>query len=357
MNEIVFKNVYKRYGNVEVIKDLNLTIPEGKRLILLGPSGCGKTTIIRMIAGLEEITSGELFMGGRKVNDVEPGDRNVAMVFQNYALYPHMTVEKNILFGLEIARVPKAKREESLNWVLDILGLSPYKKRLPRELSGGQRQRVALCRALIKKAPFFLLDEPLSNLDAQLRTSARAELIKIHEVYRPTFIYVTHDQVEAMTIGQAIVVFHECVVQQNGTPNEIYNKPVNVFVARFIGSPSMNIGNANIENDSMFIGPTKVKIPNNWRKVIGERKAVKYGLRPEHMLMSCQSGDLEVNINYVENLGNQKLISFMVADDKMIATTDPTFETSDKMFISFQWEKMSFFDVDSNNNIGYPEGF
>ena len=218
MNDIVFKNVCKSYdGKVNVIENLNLTIPAGQRLILLGPSGCGKSTILRMIAGLESITSGDLYMGGVRVNDIEPGDRDVAMVFQNYALYPHMTVNKNIQFGMEIAKVPKAERDKQTDWALEILGLSEYKERLPRQLSGGQRQRVALCRALVKKAPFFLLDEPLSNLDAQLRTSARAELVKIHEVYHPTFIYVTHDQIEAMTVGQNIVILDKSIIQQMAT--------------------------------------------------------------------------------------------------------------------------------------------
>ena len=357
MSEIVFNHVYKRYGKVEVINDLNLTISKGKRVVLLGPSGCGKTTILRMIAGLEDITSGELYMGGKKVNDIEPGERNVAMVFQNYALYPHMTVEKNILFGLEIAKVPRSKREENLEWVLNILELTQFKKRFPRELSGGQRQRVALCRALIKRAPFFLLDEPLSNLDAQLRTSARSKLVEIHGVYHPTFIYVTHDQVEAVTIGQEIIILNNKVIQQHGTPEEIYNKPKNVFVANFIGSPSMNVCFANIENDFMLVGSSMVKIPDNWRKVIGKRKKIKYGLRPEDFLINRVNGDIDVNIKYVENQGNRKLLVFKIGDDSMTATTDPSVETHDKMSISFKWERMSFFDVDSDENIGYPQEF
>ncbi|MDO4546846.1 MAG: ABC transporter ATP-binding protein [Clostridia bacterium] len=355
MNDIVFKDVYKSYGNVEVIKGFNLTIPEGERVILLGPSGCGKSTILRMIAGLENITAGDLYMNGKRMNDVDPGDRNVAMVFQNYALYPHMTVERNIQFGMEIAKLPKQERNERTEWALEVLGLTEYKRRYPKELSGGQRQRVALCRALVKKAPYFLLDEPLSNLDAQLRTSARAELVRVHQVYLPTFIYVTHDQVEAMTVGQRIVVLDKSVIQQQGTPDEIYNKPKNVFVARFIGSPSMNVAQADVQAGMLVTASTAVKIPDRWMNIIGDRKKVKFGIRPEHMALGREKGDYPIKITYIENHGNRSCIALNVGENAMMATTDPGFESAENMWLTLNWQKMHFFDFETDQNLGYPE--
>ena len=355
-NDIVFEHVYKSYdGKTNVIADLNLTIPSGQRMILLGPSGCGKSTILRMIAGLEQITGGDLYMGGTRVNDVEPGDRNVAMVFQNYALYPHMTVKRNIQFGMEIAKVPKAERDKQTDWALDILNLTEYKNRLPRQLSGGQRQRVALCRALVKKAPYFLLDEPLSNLDAQLRTAARAELVRIHEVYRPTFIYVTHDQIEAMTVGQRIVILDKSIIQQQGTPDEIYNQPANVFVAKFIGSPCMNICNAAVENSSLIVGGEATPIPEAWQAIIGSRKVVRFGIRPEHIEFLPEGGDFSIHVTYTENHGNLLCVAFNVGENKLMATLDPFYRLQDNLKLKIKWDKIHFFDDETEENLGYPE--
>lgn len=356
MNNIVFENVCKNYGKVEVIKNLNLEIEEGKRLILLGPSGCGKTTILRMIAGLEEISFGNLYMGDKLVNTIDPGERDVAMVFQNYALYPHMTVETNILFGLQIAKAPKEVQQERLNWALDILGLSEYKKRYPRELSGGQRQRVALCRALVKKAPFFLLDEPLSNLDAQLRTLARAELVKVHETYKPTFVYVTHDQIEAMTIGQKIVVLNASTIQQYDIPSNIYNRPKNVFVARFIGSPNMNIVDSAIDGEDMILDGQRIKIRSDWRKMIGDRNKIKFGIRPENIIMKNGSGDCKMNVSYIENHGSKLCIAFNLCNTVCMATADVRTPISAETYMVIDWGKAHFFDADTTENIGYPEG-
>jgi len=355
MNDIVFENVCKSYGSVEVIKDLNLTIPSGRRLVLLGPSGCGKSTTLRMIAGLESITSGNLYMGGQRVNDLEPGDRNVAMVFQNYALYPHMTVERNICFGMQIAKVSKEEQEQRLVEALDILGLTPYRKRFPRELSGGQRQRVALARAIVKRSPYFLLDEPLSNLDAQLRTTARAELVKIHEVYQPTFVYVTHDQVEAMTIGHQIALMNNNIIQQMDTPDIIYNRPVNTFIGKFIGSPSMNIVDLPLDGDLLCMGDARVTVPSRWMERIGPRKAVKFGIRPEHIELSDRDGDAACRITYVENQGNRKCIGFLIGGDTYYMMTDADFETHDRMWLRINWKRAHFFDPDTEMNLGYPE--
>ncbi len=353
MNSIVFKNVSKSYGNVEVIKNFNLEIKKGERLILLGPSGCGKTTILRMIAGLESITSGNLYMNDEVVNHVVPGLRDIAMVFQNYALYPHMTVEANILFGLQVQKIPAEEQENRLSWAVDILGLGHLRKRYPRELSGGQRQRVALCRALVKKAPFFLLDEPLSNLDAQLRTLARGELVKVHEVYRPTFVYVTHDQIEAMTIGEKIVVINESTIQQYDTPNNIYNRPANIFVAKFIGSPSMNVVEVAIEQGCVIINDTKISIPNEWMKLIGERSRVQLGIRPEDI----QIGDSNcpMYVDYIENHGNKLCIAFRLNNVIAMATADVSTCVNKKSNMNLNWNKVHLFDCKTTQNIGYPE--
>ena len=265
MNSIVFKDVCKSYGDAKIVKSLNLEIKEGERLILLGPSGCGKSTTLRMIAGLEEITSGELVMGGRVVNDVPPGERNVAMVFQSYALFPHLSVWDNIAFGLKIQKLGEDEIKRRTTEALKILNLQGYENRKPKDLSGGQKQRVALCRALVKQSPYFLLDEPLSNLDAQLRQQARTELVRIHEIYKPTMIYVTHDQIEAMTVANRIVVMRDGVLQQAGTPDVIYHHPANTFVAGFIGSPAMNIVSGYYSSGKLKIGELR-KLPGKHRQ-------------------------------------------------------------------------------------------
>lgn len=268
MSSIVFKNVCKNYGNTQVVKNLNLEINPGERLVLLGPSGCGKSTTLRMIAGLEKITSGELYFGDKVMNDIESGDRNVAMVFQNYALYPHMTVWDNITFGLRMNKVEREEIEKRAREALKILNLEGLEKRYSKELSGGQRQRVALCRAVVKQSPFFLLDEPLSNLDVQLRNTSREELVKLHNLYRPTFVYVTHDQIEAMTIGHRIAVLNKGYLQQIDTPEKIYNNPVNVFVAKFIGIPQINIIRVNINEGELLLKNNRIKISDEKRKFI-----------------------------------------------------------------------------------------
>ena len=247
MKNIEFKAVKKKYDETTVIQELNFSIKEGERLVLLGPSGCGKTTTLRMIAGLEEISEGQLLMGGAVVNNVAPGKRNIAMVFQNYALFPHLSVWENITFGLKIQKLTEQEMAKRVKEALEILNLTGYENRKPKELSGGQKQRVALCRAIVKQSPYFLLDEPLSNLDAQLRQQARTELVKLHEIYKPTMIYVTHDQVEAMTIAQRIAIMNKGELQQIDTPENIYHRPANTFVASFIGTPPMNLFRGRLE--------------------------------------------------------------------------------------------------------------
>src|SRR5579859_6152637 len=241
MAEIVIKHLVKRFGKVEAVSDVSLQIADGEFLVLLGPSGCGKSTILRVVAGLEDADAGEIVIGGRLVNFIDPVKRNVAMVFQNYALYPHMTVYKNIAFPLQIAKQRKEEVEAAVRRAAGILGLDALLQRLPGQLSGGQRQRVALARAIVREPQAFLMDEPLSNLDAQLRIQTRLELIQLHQRLGITTIYVTHDQIEAMTMGHRIAVMDRGVLQQIGTPQDVYRRPANVFVATFLGAPPMNL--------------------------------------------------------------------------------------------------------------------
>ncbi|WCK54900.1 ABC transporter ATP-binding protein [Aneurinibacillus sp. Ricciae_BoGa-3] len=264
MSQVVLKDIKKTFDGKDVIPNINLTIPSGSFTVLVGPSGCGKSTTLRMIAGLEHSTSGEILIDGQKVNQLDAGKRDIAMVFQNYALYPTMTVKENIEFGLKNRKVPKADREAMVQEMADTVGLTDYLSRKPSELSGGQRQRVALARAMVKKPKVFLMDEPLSNLDAQLRQQMRFELMELHQKLKATFIYVTHDQVEAMSLGDQIVIMNKGVIQQAAMPTDVYHKPANEFVAQFIGSPPMNIFSAK-----------QVGVNLNG--------AAKVGIRPENM--------------------------------------------------------------------------
>src|SRR5215469_14474531 len=256
MARVKFDHVYKRFGKVEVVHDINLDVKDKEFLVLVGPSGCGKSTCLRMVAGLEEATEGEISIGDRVVNNVDPKDRDIAMVFQNYALYPHMTVFDNMAFGLKLRHFPKNEISKRVGDAAEILGLEALLKRKPKELSGGQRQRVALGRAIVREAQVFLMDEPLSNLDAKLRVETRANIIKLHQRIQTTVIYVTHDQVEAMTMGDRIAVLNAGIIQQLGAPQELYDHPANLFVAGFIGTPSMNFfPNAKVvsEGDAPYI--------------------------------------------------------------------------------------------------------
>jgi sn-glycerol 3-phosphate transport system ATP-binding protein/multiple sugar transport system ATP-binding protein len=357
MNGIIFEDVCKSYNDTNVVTNLNLTIKQGERLILLGPSGCGKTTTLRMVAGLESITSGALKMGGKVVNDLAPGERNVAMVFQNYALYPHMTAWENITFGLNIQKLPTDEIKSRVKTALEILNLSGYEQRKPSELSGGQKQRVALGRALVKQAPFFLLDEPLSNLDAQLRQQARTELVKIHEIYRPTMIYVTHDQIEAMTVGQRIAIMKHGVLQQLDTPDNIYTKPANAFVASFIGIPPMNLLKCKFEEGALWIDGARVSIPIEWLPRIAQHSQLSLGIRPEHCFLTSKSS-LAGTTDFIEHLGSQHCIHVRLSQGgQKVLCMVPAEQIISKgsVNLSFSWNHVSLFDSVSGNNIGYPE--
>lgn len=360
-SDIRFEHVTKKYDKNVVIPDLNLTIKSGERTILLGPSGCGKTTTLRMISGLEEISGGNLYMGEKIVNDVPSGDRNIAMVFQNYALFPHMTVYKNIAFGLRTYKLSKDEVKKRVLETMKMLELDGLEDRLPRQLSGGQRQRVALARAAVKKAEYFLLDEPLSNLDAQLRTQARKELVKLHETYNPTFVYVTHDQIEAMTIGQSVVLMYKGVIQMQDTPYNIYHRPVNVFTARFIGSPPMNIVAADFDGKAAKVGNKAVKLSAEWCEKLKGQKKVKMGIRPENISLSKKpvDGAVEVTIKYLENHGNKLAAYFDFGDQEFIAMEelDAGIVCGKTMYWMPKYEKMSFFDAETEKNVGYPDAY
>ena len=359
-NTIVFDHVEKTYQKNTVIRDLNLTISAGQRLILLGPSGCGKSTTLRMIAGLEEITGGELRMGGHRVNEVPSGKRDIAMVFQNYALYPHMTVRENITYALRVHKLDRAELETRLHSVLEILGLEPYVQRKPRELSGGQRQRVALARALVKQSRYLLLDEPLSNLDAQLRVQARKELVKIHDLYQQTFIYVTHDQVEAMTVGQRVALMNQGVLQMVDTPYRVYNRPANIFTAKFIGSPSTNILDADWADGVLHIQGQQIRLPDCW-SWLAERSGeheLCLGIRPEHIRLQAGRAEngLTGTLRYVEDYGNKRGIYVDVGGTEVVCMCDRV-PCAPGETVSFQLDSdpLHLFSRTTTNSLGYPD--
>ena len=356
MKNIEFKAVKKKYDETTVIQELNFSIKEGERLVLLGPSGCGKTTTLRMIAGLEEISEGQLLMGGAVVNNVAPGKRNIAMVFQNYALFPHLSVWENITFGLKIQKLTEQEMAKRVKEALEILNLTGYENRKPKELSGGQKQRAALCRAIVKQSPYFLLDEPLSNLEAQLRQQARTELVKLHEIYKPTMIYVTHDQVEAMTIAQRIAIMNKGELQQIDTPENIYHRPANTFVASFIGTPPMNLLSAHVRDHWIFIGDACVPLDASWDKVIAGRSRITLGIRPEKCLLAAEKPMVPAEVSYVENLGSQRTLRLTLKNHEnvFVSTKDFAQTANSTKGFSFRWEDVSVFDYKTGVNIGYP---
>jgi len=334
MARIAFQGIAKRFGDVSVIEQLDLEIHDHEFMVFVGPSGCGKSTALRMIAGLEDPSEGTLVIGDRVVNDVHPKDRDVAMVFQSYALYPHMTVRENIAFGLRIRKMPDAEIDKLVDEAAGILGLKPLLDRKPKALSGGQRQRVALGRAIVRKPSVFLFDEPLSNLDAELRVQMRAELSKLQHRLQTTTVYVTHDQVEAMTLGHRIAVLapmgkeRKTNLKQVGTPLELYDQPQNVFVAKFIGTPNMNMVHADVNEDATLLraGGFSVPVPDNWRAGLRPHagRAVMLGVRPEHVGEAGAhawpaTAPLGGTIEIVETIGHEVIVHFRCADDMIIA--------------------------------------
>ncbi len=307
MASITLKNLVKRYGSGPkanaVIHGVSADIADGEFIVIVGPSGCGKSTLLRMVAGLEEVSAGEISIGARVVNNVEPADRDIAMVFQNYALYPHMSVFENMAYGLKIARVPKAEIEARVQKAAGILELAPYLARTPRELSGGQRQRVAMGRAIVRQPAVFLFDEPLSNLDAKLRAQTRLEIQKLHRELGVTSLFVTHDQVEAMTLAQRMIVMNAGRVEQMGTPEQVYGKPASSFVASFIGSPPMNLLSGQADGSRLRVGDAVLPLP----QAAPRAGALVLGLRPEHVEIS-PDGRWPLRVETVEMLGAERLV-------------------------------------------------
>lgn len=322
MAGVTVESVFKRYGAVQVVHGIDLEVAPQEFVVLVGPSGCGKSTTLRMIAGLEEISAGTVKIGGRVVNRTAPKDRDVAMVFQNYALYPHLNVAENIAFGLRIRRVPKAEVAKAIAEVAEILGLTPYLERRPSDLSGGQRQRVAMGRAIVRHPKVFLFDEPLSNLDAKLRTQMRAEIKRLHNRLGVTSVYVTHDQVEAMTLADRIVVMNDGIIEQVGAPMELFNNPVNTFVAGFLGSPPMNQLRGTMTDQGVQIGNVEMSLPEHSVRQPG--RDVIFGIRPEHISLEPMSGTspLPIDLELVEPLGSEALLHARFGEDLLVFKTD-----------------------------------
>src|SRR5262245_9682319 len=332
MATVTFENGNKVYGDFHAVKDLNLEIGDGEFMVLVGPSGCGKTTSLRMIAGLEEISSGTLRIGDRVVNDVPPKDRDIAMVFQSYALYPHMSVRATLALGVKLGKVPKAEIDRRVNEAAETIQLQKLLERKPKELSGGQRQRVALGRAIVREPAVFLMDEPLSNLDAKLRVQTRAEIARLHQRLKTTVVYVTHDQVEAMTMGSRIAVMSEGLLQQVGSPQTLYDTPINRFVAGFIGSPSMNFVNVSLDGSGegarlTGAGDWAIPLPTRYRDGATSRagKTLVAGFRPEHVDIGEAGpglGSFRARADVVEYLGNEELLHVNAADQDIVAIVD-----------------------------------
>ena len=368
MASLSLRNISKVYPNGFVaVKDFNLEIADKEFIIFVGPSGCGKSTTLRMIAGLEEISSGELYIGDRLVNDVEPKDRDIAMVFQNYALYPHMSVYDNMAFGLKLRKTPKDQIKKLVHEAAKILDLEHLLDRKPKALSGGQRQRVAMGRAIVREPKVFLMDEPLSNLDAKLRVQMRVEISKLHQRLESTIIYVTHDQTEAMTLGTRIVVMNAGVVQQVDTPRKLYDEPCNLFVAGFIGSPQMNFLDAQCEvsGDKVLlnVGPAKIELPPAKAKKLIDGgyagKTVVLGIRPEDVhdepmfIASSPNTVIEATIRVYEMLGAEVYLHFDYEGANMTARVDPrtTARNGDTVKFAFDAEKIHVFDKETEMTI------
>lgn len=362
MANVTYEHVVKKFGDFTAISDLNLEVQDKEFLVLVGPSGCGKTTALRCLAGLEEVTDGKVIIGDRVVNDVAPKDRDIAMVFQSYALYPHMTVFDNMAFGLKLRKVPKADIQRRVEEAAKTLGIEGLLKRKPRELSGGQRQRVAVGRAIVREPKVFLFDEPLSNLDAKLRVQTRAEISKLHQRLQTTFIYVTHDQTEAMTMATRIAVMNKGVLQQLDTPQQLYDKPQNLFVAGFIGSPAMNFFNMKIikEGQDMFVqnAAQKIKIPADKQAQLGNLvgRDVIFGIRPEDIHnpefapSNIQGEPIDAKVDVTELMGNEIFVYLVDSASSFVARVDPRsrYKVGDMIKLTLNMGNFHIFDPSQN---------
>jgi multiple sugar transport system ATP-binding protein len=364
MAELRLDHIYKLYDNkVTAVEDFNLHIQDKEFVVFVGPSGCGKSTTLRMIAGLEEISQGDFYIDDKRVNDVAPKDRDIAMVFQNYALYPHMNVYDNMAFGLKLRKIPKNEIERRVTDAARILGLEQYLDRKPKALSGGQRQRVALGRAIVRDAKVFLMDEPLSNLDAKLRVQMRAEITKLHHRLQTTTIYVTHDQTEAMTMATRLVVMKDGIIQQVGSPKEVYEKPDNIFVGGFIGSPAMNFFSGTLKDGSFTIGDVSVKVPEGKMKTLRDQgyvnKEVVLGIRPEDIhdelvfIESSQDTKITAEIEVAELMGAETMLYSTIVGQDFIARVDSRTDIKplQKIELALDMNKAHFFDKETELRI------
>lgn len=362
MATIKFKNIYKSYdkNNTYAVSDFNLDIADHEFIVLVGPSGCGKSTTLRMIAGLEEITKGDIYIDDVLVNNMEPKDRNIAMVFQNYALYPHMTVYDNLAFGLKIRKKSKTEIDEAVNNAAKILGLSNFLKRKPGKLSGGERQRVALGRAIVRDANVFLMDEPLSNLDSKLRTAMRAEISKLHKRLATTTIYVTHDQTEAMTMADRIVIMNDGQIQQVGSPKEVYSHPQNLFVAGFIGSPAMNLFKCTIKNNLLSFADVQLEIPKNKLRMLNgyNHSEIIVGIRSEDIYSEydkdlISNASIKSRVVVAELLGHKTLLYTKVGDTDLVAKVEAatTYDIDEAVNLYLDLENAHFFNIETEEVI------
>ncbi len=358
MASVTLENVTKHFGDVVAVDEVSIDVQDREFLVLVGPSGCGKSTTLRMVAGLEELTDGDIYIGDRLVNDVAPKDRDIAMVFQSYALYPHMSVYDNLAFGLKLRKTPKAEIQRRVAEAADMLNISELLDRKPRALSGGQRQRVAVGRAIVRDPAVFLMDEPLSNLDAKLRVQTRAELIRLHERLQATVIYVTHDQMEAMTMGSRIAVLRDGLLQQLGSPQEVYETPSNVFVGGFIGSPAMNFFDARITGDNGLWVETetlKVAVPPEKREAVAPHAGneVIFGIRPENIwdpqfspTQEADGSTITAEVDVIEPLGSEVILYMLAGSDSFVARVDPrTAALANQPFeLTLDMDRMHLFD-------------
>ncbi|WP_182007330.1 ABC transporter ATP-binding protein [Priestia aryabhattai] len=357
MKKVELVNIGKSYDQkTNVIQDINVTIKPGEFFVLVGPSGCGKSTMLRMIAGLEEFTQGELLIGDVKANKLLPSQRDLSMVFQNYALYPHLTVEQNILFGLHTKKISKQEQQKRCREAAEMLGLSEYLKRKPRQLSGGQRQRVALARAIVTHSPICLMDEPLSNLDAKLRAKMRSEIRQIQRKLGITMIYVTHDQTEAMTMADRMMILNGGNIQQVGRPLDIYNAPKNTFVASFIGSPPMNLSNVSIENNLLVFEDRRAISMSTPHSNLNGKKEVVVGVRPEHIQLATNDNtSFIVEVDNVEILGTETLLTFHMGDKQWMAKWNGqwTIKVGERVPIFIDPKHLFLFDGDTGSCLHY----
>ena len=361
MADLSLRHIYKIYsGDVTAVKDFNLEIADKEFIVFVGPSGCGKSTTLRMIAGLEEISKGELYIGGKLVNDVEPKERDIAMVFQNYALYPHMTVYDNMAFALKLRKAPKDEIDRKVRDAAKKLDIEHLLDRKPKALSGGQRQRVALGRAIVREPKVFLMDEPLSNLDAKLRVQMRTVISKLYQDLATTFIYVTHDQVEAMTVGDRIALMNKGKLQMIDTPYNVYNRPRNIFTAKFIGSPSTNIFDVYYSNGCITLGDQTIELTKEWSDLVQDSgiRELSFGIRPEHIKLNKiqKKNSFKGCVKYIEDYGNKAGVYFDVDGNEIIAVLDENhFKSGDTVYFAPDFKRIHLFDRETTNSLGYPE--